>query len=187
MGFSGVGKSHFCKYISDKNNWFYFLIDKWSPSINDGLECYDLMKEWELLIKHNNPSQLINKIIKIINSANKQGGVFDFPSVKMLSVEHIALLRKFVKVVYFAADPKFCIDSCYKRSRMAGTTFFGDAHWYKFNNELLNLLNDERLKLYCINVLNNNKERKSIEEIYSEIKKMDCESLQLLPKVRNQP
>lgn len=186
MGFSGVGKSHFCRYISERNNWFYFSIDRWSPGIKDGLEYYELKEEWELLIKQNNPTQLIDKIIKVINSANKQGGVFDFPSVTMLSVEHIALLRKFVKVIYFVADPKFCIDSCYKRSRMAGTTNYGKAHWYKFNNDLFNLLNDKRLKLYCIEVLNKNKERKSVEEIYSEIQYLDCESLDLLHEVRNQ-
>jgi hypothetical protein len=173
MGFSGVGKSHFCKYVAEQNDWLYFLIDQWGPDgKKDGLTYYGLDKAWDIFEKLDDPSALINAIIKKVDSEYKMGCVFDFPSTRMLSQWQVALLGNAAKTVYLVANPKFCMDSCSKRSTQNKTTYYGDEHWYRYNGQLLNLLASVKIRRHCIYVLDESGKRKSPKQLFREMKNL---------------
>ena len=62
LGFSGIGKSHFCKYVGARNNWLYFEIDFWKTGIQDGLDSYGLREAWNTYEKEKNGGPLVQEI-----------------------------------------------------------------------------------------------------------------------------
>ena len=138
----------------------------------DGLARYGLAEPWELLVKHNLPSPIVCKITETIRAPHSCGGIFDFPSTRFLTAQHIILLQEYIKVVYFVADPRFCIDACKGRSMSAKTALHDDDHWYRFNENLARLLGRDEMRPYCIEVLHRNGERKSVNELQDEIARM---------------
>ena len=172
LGFSGAGKTHFCRYVTDRHDWLHFQIDFWKPGIQDGLDCYGLREAWNSYEKEGNGATLIGKIVERFSSRSRAGGIFDFPSSRILTYDQIQQIKDAIKVVYFVADPDFCIAALMERERQTGGNL-DEAHWHQHNDQLVSALNDPLLKPYCIRGTNKDSSRKREDELYAEVLSLD--------------
>lgn len=172
LGLSGAGKSRFCKYAANRNNWFYFAIDFWKPGIQDGLDCYGLREVWNIFEKHRNGAPLVRAILDRLDSEKKPGGVFDFPSSRVLTADQIRSIEASVKTVYLVGSPSLCIAARIQREKGIGCNLDERKlylHWCRNNHELLSAVSDPELESSCVDVFKSGGLRKSEGELYDEV------------------
>jgi len=171
LGLSGAGKSDLCKYVADRNNWFCFVIDFWKQGIQDGLDCYGLREVWDIYEKDRDAVPLIAAITNRFRAEGKSGGVFDFPSSRILNADQIQLMANRVTTFYLVGDASLCFAARSQREQRNGRHLDAE-HWHQNNDELLSAVSQPLLRPYCVDVFKDGGVRKSASELFDQVSQL---------------
>ena len=167
LGPSGVGKSSFAKYLSEKRHWLHLEIDQYPNG--DGIDSNDLRKQWDLFYGSRNPRDLAAELRRRASQIRTTGCVLSFPSGVILSPDHIAAAEEAsIDIAYLYGSAAHCINAFLKRERESGSNLSLD-HWLNNNRASYLTMSDPMFRPYRTHVFDIQGKHRSHADVFREI------------------
>ena len=166
LGPSGAGKSTLAEQFGRRLGYLFYEIDQFPAA--DGIDAHQLRSEWNHFLKYAAPEKLVGELTKRVRAAGKAGIVLAFPSVLILSGQHLFALGGRVRVVYLTGTESQCRNAFLDRE-LRNPRGLDAAHWERHNRSIFGFLTTPEGTKYAVRVFRDDGGRRSIEEIQTSI------------------
>ena len=165
LGPSGVGKSSFGQYLADTKNWLHIELDQFDKN---GIDKFDLRKEWNILYNSGDSAALIKELTKRAGEKEKRRCVLTFHGNVILPKTLIENVTDKIKVIYFYGSAARCIAAFLRREQETGRKLELD-HWVIHNCATYIQMSSPDFEANRVYVFTQGGERRSHDEVYNEV------------------